>query len=383
VEEALDAFPAGPRMMEALSQAVAQLSPVARMPALAVLARGGNAAAARVLVEGATDPDPAVQAEAIAALGRVGSGWAIGPLAGLLDDAAPGPAGLAATALLRLAGRSEEARATVLAEVRRRAGASPSAGLYRVVGAAGEEQDAGILAAGLRSESAAHRAEAAAAHAALASRGRLTGEPAGLVGALGDPAWAVRAAAAHAVAGLAAAAAEGRLGERAGAVRATCGAAGPVLAALLSDAEPTVRARAIEALAACGRREHAGALGRLAADPGTSPGVAVAALRGLAALGEVPAEVVSRACAHPDPEVVKEAVALAARLPGPEGTRLVSAAAAHDRWDVRGAAARAMAARRDPSLREEAARRAASDPDAFVARAFADAAAALSGRSAG
>ncbi|HSN93025.1 MAG TPA: HEAT repeat domain-containing protein [Anaeromyxobacteraceae bacterium] len=380
VEEALDAFPPGPQMLEAVSQAMAHLSPVARLPALAVLARGGNATAAGILVESATDPDPAVQAEAIAALGRVGSAWAVAPLAGLLDDASPGPAGLAATALLRLAGQSEEARATVLAAVRRRAGAAPSAGLYRVVGAAGEEEDAAILAAGLRSESAAHRAEAAAAHGALAARGRIAEAPAVLVGALGDPAWSVRSAAAHAVGELAASAADGRLGARAGGARASCGPALPALAGLLRDPEPAVRARAVEALGACGRREHAAEMGELAGDPGTPPGVAVAALRALATLGEIPAEVVARASAHPDPEVVKEAVALAARVPGAEGIRLLSAAAGHDRWDVRGVAARAMAARRDPSLRDEAARRAASDPDPFVARAFADAAAALSRR---
>jgi hypothetical protein len=38
-----------------------------------------------------------------------------------------------------------------------------------------------------------------------------------------------------------------------------------------------------------------------------------------------------------------------------------------------------MALRRDPTLREEAVRRAASDPDPMVARAFAEAAVALSG----
>jgi HEAT repeat protein len=383
VEEALDAFPPGPQMLEAVSQAVAQLSPVARLPGLAVLARGGSATAARILVEGATDPDFAVQAEAIAALGRVGSAWAVPPLAGLLDDVSPAAAGLAATALVRVSGQSEEARGTVLAEVRRRAGASPSAVLYRVVGAAGEKQDAGILSAGLRSASASHRAEAAAAFASLAARGRLSGEPVGLVAALGDPAWSVRAAAAQAVAGMARAAAEGRMGERAEGARVPCAAAAPGLAALLRDPEPAVRAKAVEALAACGRREHVGALAELAGDPATPPGVAVAALRGLAALGEIAVGTVTRACAHPDPEVVKEGVALAARLPGPEGARLVSATAAHQLWDVRGAAARAMAARRDPSLREEAARRAASDPDPFVAKAFADAAAILSRRSAG
>jgi HEAT repeat protein len=373
VEEALDALPAAPPVLEAISQAVARISPAARLPALAVLARNGNAVAMRTLVERATDPDPAVQAEAIAALGRVGGAWAIAPLAGLLDDAAPGAAGLAATALGRLAGQSEEARASVLAELRRRAGASPSAALYRVLGAVGEEEDQGILSAGLRREPAGQRAEAAAAFAALASRGRLSGEPPGLLAALGDPAWPVRAAAAHAVAGLAGAAAEGRL------ARAGCAAAAAALEALLRDPEPSVRARAIEALAACGRREHAGTMGALAGDPATPPAVAVAALRALSALGEVAAAVLARACAHPDPEVVKEGVALAGHLPGPEGARLLSAAAAHGRWDVRGAAARAMALRRDPTLREEAVRRAASDPDPMVARAFAEAAVALSG----
>jgi HEAT repeat protein len=383
VEEALDAFAPSPQLLEAVSQAVAQLSPVARLPGIALLARAGNAAAVRVLVERATDPDPAVQAEAIAALGRVGDAWAIAPLAGLLDDASPGAAGLAATALARLAARSEEARGSVLGEARRRADAAPSAAVYRLLGAVGEEGDATILSTGLRREAAAHRAEAAAAFAALASRGRLSAEPTGLLAALADPAWPVRAAAAFAVAGLAGAAEAGRLGERTGAVRAGCAAAAGALAALLRDPEPTVRARAIEALAACGRREHAGTMARLAGDPGTPPAVAVAALRAISALGEVEASALAGACAHPDPEVVKEGVALAAGLPGPEGARLLAAAAGHGRWDVRGAAARAMAVRRDPSLRGEAARRAASDPDPLVARAFADAAAALSGRSAG
>ncbi|HET9552538.1 MAG TPA: HEAT repeat domain-containing protein, partial [Anaeromyxobacteraceae bacterium] len=80
-------------------------------------------------------------------------------------------------------------------------------------------------------------------------------------------------------------------------------------------------------------------------------------------------------------EVVKQAVAAAARLPGPDGVRLLRQAAASPRWDVRHAAARGMAERRDPALREEAARLARSDPDTLVARAFAEAATLLAGRS--
>jgi len=108
--------------------------------------------------------------------------------------------------------------------------------------------------------------------------------------------------------------------------------------------------------------------------------VVLAALRALAALGQAPRDVVSRAASHSDPEVVKEAVAAAARLPGPEGESLLRQAAAASRWDVRQAAARAMMERGDPRLRETAVELAAREPDPLVARAFAEAAQALSRR---
>jgi HEAT repeat protein len=379
VEIALDALPSVPALLEALSQAAADLSPAARIPAQAVLARGGSATALRILTERASDPDAALQAEAIAALGRVGDPRSVAPLAGLLGDDAPGPSGLAATALTRIAARSEEARRVVLAEARRRAGSASCAALYRVLGAAGEEEDVALLAAGLASARPEHRVEAAGAVGALAHRGRLAAVPPGVVAALTDPTWTVRAGAAHAIAEVMGASEEGR--RRGGDVAKALAAAGRApLAMALRDPEPAVRARAIEALAACGRGEHAEELAALAGDPATPAVVAVAALRALATLRALPGAIVARAAAHPDPEVVKEAVAAAARLAGPDGARVVAAAAGSDRWDVRRAAARAMAERRDPSLRAEAARRAASDPDPFVARAFADAAAALGGR---
>jgi hypothetical protein len=105
--------------------------------------------------------------------------------------------------------------------------------------------------------------------------------------------------------------------------------------------------------------------------------VAVAALHGLVALGGAPGDVVARAAGHADPEVVKEAVLAAARVPGAVGERVIREAAASPRWDVRQAAARAIAERGDRGLAAEAARAAAADPDPLVARAFADAARAL------
>ncbi|WP_193388388.1 HEAT repeat domain-containing protein, partial [Anaeromyxobacter sp. PSR-1] len=90
-----------------------------------------------------------------------------------------------------------------------------------------------------------------------------------------------------------------------------------------------------------------------------------------------PADLVAGAVRHADPEVAKEGVAAAARLAGPEGARLLREAAGSARWDVRRAAAVAMAVRGRPALAPDAARLAAGDPDPLVARAFADAARAL------
>jgi HEAT repeat protein len=142
----------------------------------------------------------------------------------------------------------------------------------------------------------------------------------------------------------------------------------------LSDPEPAVRAAAAEAVGACGQAEHAPALVGLARDPDAPPPVIVAALHALGALGEVGVEALEHAIGHGDPEVVKEAVLCAARVPGEGGARILREAAASARWDVRRAAARAFAERGDPALRPDAERLAATEPDPLVARAFAEAA---------
>ncbi|HEY6005234.1 MAG TPA: HEAT repeat domain-containing protein, partial [Anaeromyxobacter sp.] len=136
----------------------------------------------------------------------------------------------------------------------------------------------------------------------------------------------------------------------------------------------------VEALGACGGPENAEAIAAVADDPSAPAPVVVSALRALASLGAPRAGAIARAAGHGDPEVVKEAVLAAARLPGPEGEAILRAAASSPRWDVRQAAARAMAERRDPSLAAEASRLATAEPDPLVARAFAEAARALGGR---
>jgi HEAT repeat protein len=208
------------------------------------------------------------------------------------------------------------------------------------------------------------------------------------VAALDDSIWSVRAAAAKAFIELARAALRPAPGARSAPAPVASGAApGPLsesaveaLIRALEDPEPAVRAAAVEALGATGLARHAPAIAALARAPEVPPILVLAALRALVALGRPPADVVSRAATHSDPEVVKEAVAAAARLPGPEGEALLRQAAENARWDVRQAAARAMVERGDPALRPAAEALALREADPLVARAFAEAARALSGR---
>lgn len=378
VEESLEALPRGPALREALAAALEEQGPLGRIGALAMLARLGSPAALESLGREASDPSGYLQAEAIAALGQLGDARAVAPLAGLLGDDAPAVSGVAATALVRIGQQSAEACAAALSVLRDRASASPSASLFRVLGALGGAEDLPRLRAGLLRPAPVQRTAAAVAISSLAQRGVVVErEVPELAAALADPSWSVRAAAARAFADLA----------RAGAARASRGSAGPLsaeaLGALdraLADPEPAVRAAVVDALGATGAPAQAEPIAALARAPDVPPVVVLAALRALAALGAPPADVVSRAAAHADPEVVKVAVAAAARLPGAEGEGILRRAAGASRWDVRQAAARAMGERADPGLRQTAAELAAREPDPLVARAFAEAVRALSGR---
>ncbi len=374
VEEALERLPPGPELRAALADALPTLGQLARTTALAALARIGSPAALESMVREASDRESYVQTEAIAALGRLRDTRAVAPLAGLLgaEDTA---AAAAATALVRIGQSGAAEREAVLAAVRDRGEASPCSALYRVLGALGGPEDVAFVLAGLRAAGAAERAAAAGAARALAQRELFDARTApDLVAALSDPAWTVRASAARALAEAARARPRGEV------ETPPFAAAARALLRALRDPEHAVRAAAAEALGACGRREDTGAIAELAQDPDAPPVVIVAALHALVALGPVPAAALSRALGHHDAEVVKEAVLGAARVAGAEGERILRDAAASPRWDVRRAAARAMADRNDPALRGDAERLAAADPDPLVARAFAEATQALRDR---
>jgi HEAT repeat protein len=366
VEEVLEGLPDGPELRAALADALPALGQLARLTALAALARLGSPAAFENVVREASDRASYVQGEAVAALGRLRDVRAVQPLAGLLADDDAATAGLAAASLARIGQPGGAAREAVLAAVRDRAETGPSAALYRILGALGGETDVPFVAAGLAARAPAERVAAAGALGALGQRGMLRGAGPALVAALADPGWTVRAAAARAIAELARA-------PGASALRTLHEEAEALLRAL-EDPEPAVRAAAAEALGACGRPRDSERLAGLAEDPAAPPQVVLAALHALAAIGPIPAGALARALEHDDPEVVKEAVLAAARVPGAEGQRLLRTAASSPRWDVRRAAARAFADRGDPALRADAVRLAGSDPDPLVARAFADAA---------
>lgn len=380
VEEALDALPRGTETLAALAQVLPELSALARITVHGALAGAGQAEALQALVYGADDPDPQVQAEAIAALGRLGDPRAVGALGGLLGDDLPGLSGVAASALTRIAHRSPEGRSAVLLECRVRAASSPSAAIYRILGAAGEGEDLRLVRQGLCGGAVVRRMAAAGAVAAIGQRGLLRGEHVPeLIAALSDPAWAVRASAARAFEALAEANADRRLGDPADGEHPLCAQALGALGQALRDEEPAVRAAAVDALGACGKPEHLERLHAVGADPAAPAQVVVAALHALARFGAPPVDLVERGLAHQDPEVVKAAVAAAANLPGEPGRRLLAAAAGSPQWDVRHAAARAMAGRGEVALRELALRLAAGEPDPLVARAFEEAARALAG----
>jgi HEAT repeat protein len=378
VDDAIARLRPGRELKAALADAIEAQGPFGRSAALSALARMGSPAALESVIRDASDPDAVVQGEAIAALGRLGAARAVAPLAGLLGDDVPAVSARAASALVEIGGRSPSGRLAAVAAVRDRAGASPSAALYRVLGALGGGEDLALLTAGLRSDAVVQRVAAASAIATLAIRelARAAFLPA-LIAALSDPAWPVRAAAARAFAALAEANAAAREGDPRRGEHPLCGEALGALGAALRDAEPTVRAAAADALGATGRLDQLPALTALLEDPLVPPVVAVAALHAVAAIAVPSLQVIARAAAHADAEVVKEAVAAAAALPGDAAADVIRRAAGSPRWDVRRAAARAMAERADPALAPDAQRCAAEDPDPLVARAFADAAASL------
>jgi HEAT repeat protein len=375
VEETLEHLPQSVQVQAALFDLLPSLTPLALITVVAALARAGNAAAFRLLEARLQDPEPQVRAEAIGALSRLAEPRAIPAISAALADEDPTVSVLAASAIVRLAQRDERRRAVALEECRRRLERSPTPSVLRALGAIGDGDDLPRLRGLLAFGDEPLRVAAAAAVAALGVRRvvRAIDVPE-LARALGDPAWAVRAAAARALAELGRATADG------GEAPAVGGEAVEALKGALRDPEPSVQASAAEALGASGRPECATALEELVVGVAVAPVVVLAALHGLERLGAAGEAVVARALRHGDPEVAKEAVAIAGRLPGDAGGALLREAARSDHWDVRHALARAIAERGDASLASFARELAATEPDPLVARALQAAAEGLSGR---
>jgi HEAT repeat protein len=381
VEQALEGLPSGAGLVEVLGQVITGLPPPARVVVFAVLARAGDTQALQAVLDRAADPDPQVQAEAIAALGRLRPPAAAAVLGGLLGDPSPVVASQAADALVQVGQGSEDGHRAVLLECRARAAAGGSAALYRVLGGCGEAEDLRLVRLGLGAEEVERRMAAAAAVAMLGKRGLLRGAHLPeLIAALADSAWTVRAAAAQAFAELSEANSAARAGDPELGEHPLCAQAMAGLRSALGDGSAPVRAAAVEALGACGRSEHRAAIERLAGDFAAPALVVAAAIRALARLGAPEPGLLRAALAHADPEVIKAVVSAAVQVDGEDGRALLRQALADGRWDVRLAVAQAVAARGDPRLAEDAARAAASDHDPLVSRALADAARALAGR---
>ncbi len=358
--EALEAM--GPAVGRALAADMERLEPEVRMVALGALAQEGDAGALAALADAAGGRNEPERTAAFAALARVGAA-SVPPLALLLDRADRETAAAAATALESLAARGGAARDEVLARCRARP-AEDRPLLLRLFGLVGGAEDVPVLRRGLRSPDPDVRVAAALALDRLATRGHAAGCLPEWLDALDDPSAPVRAAAARAL---------GSAADPGLASPGLCGEAARELAVALRDPEPAVRAAAADAVGRLGLERHAGDLAELAGDPGSPAEVAAVAVRALGRLGAAEVGILRRAAGHPDAEVVKEALAVASRLPAAGMGGLLAAAGAHSRWDVRSAAARAMAARGDPALLDEARRLADAEEDPLVADALAEA----------
>lgn len=344
--------PVGPVLLRSLPDFLPEVRPLA----IEAISRLHAREATPALVELAREGGEAEREMAIEALGALGDPGAIPSLGRLLDEPALAPeAGRALVALAKVDrdGVREVCRQQLLGLA--------AASALRVLGRIGTPEDLPLLKQALRSEHKEVRLAAAEAAQAL-------GEPGAeqmLRAALADEAPEVRASAARGLGGFPSEETFAALRE------------------VLDDREPGVAAAAADALGELGdpraRDLLARAVDRGQGQPGTPEVLpAIAAVRALAQLGPVPLQVLRRAVAHADPEVVKEAIAAAEAAPG--AGEVLLAAGRSPRWDVRRAAAQAIGGRGERALLPELLRLAAEEPDALVAEAFAGAVRALEAR---
>ncbi len=282
------------------------------------------------------------------ALGRTGATSAIGPLVALFGNDQ-----LSAQARRSLVQLAQSWPHEVQAQLRPVVERSLQPHAVRAFGAIARSAASDVLRRALHDENDAVRAAALESVPALENEG-----VAFVAAAFVDESARVRRAAARALGSM------------------TTPAARPVLERALHDREPSVLAVACGTAAEWGAHDTRPRLAELARH--SDVGVVMAALGALAALGCLDDALVGEAFDHRDPEVVKHVLTLAADRPAliaraPEALR-------HDRWDVRVAAARALAAggQRESlaALREAVAR----ETDSLAQELLEAAAAALASR---
>lgn len=294
----------------ALLKAMNSLSAPARAVAAEALVPLADPSLVEPLSELAQSEEPELELFAIKALGRSHSKDAIPLLINLLDSPAAAAAG---RALVQLADPYHPDVLHAL-EVKIQAQATPAAvfALARVGGRAADKH----LQLTLKDPDPSVRA--ASAEAASAVGGKESLELLRL--ALTDEEAPVRAAAARSL---------GRL---------EGGVAEPLLVIALSDDEPSVQGAAIEAVAEAQLQSLAPRVAN--ALDSRNAYLASRAIRALARLNQFDEQLLRRGLAHSDPEVLKEALAAGAALPG--AVQLAVPLLAHPRWDVRSAAARLL-----------------------------------------
>jgi HEAT repeat protein len=358
----------GPGIVAEIGDTPTRLSPPARVAVLAALVRVGKASAIPELAAAADSSDGSVRSQAIEALGRSEGEAAVAPLARLLDHPDPEVSGLAAAALEELALAVGRLRGAVLLWCRPAGEERTPAALLRLLGQIGEEQDSALVRRGLRDPRPATRIAAAQAIGALAVRRVVACAPPEVLDTLDDPQPRVRAAAAAAL---------GALGAAGALAPGTSGDFVRALGAAMRDEAAAVRSAAARAAGACQIDRLAGSLVSLVED--AEPDVASSALHALAQMGRADLPLLERAAAHPDAEVAKEAMGAASRQPGARAQAILLGGLCHPSWDVRRAAARAVADRGDRSLSEALQDVAGVEEDSLVAEALAEALHALEG----
>lgn len=352
----------GVRAVPVLAELVERAPPEARGDLFVLIGAVGPSAGhprlCQALIDALGESDAHAACMAAAALGRVGGASALEPLA--LALALEGPAGEAAAGsfaevALRAVG-PRLAQVTPYMSFGERPSGALARNACRVLGLLGRAGDVAFvppLIARLGDRDVAVRLIAARA------LGQIAGDHEGVAAlclSLSDVDPGVRAAACRSL---------GQLG---------AGAAADALLAASRDPSAGVRAAAVRALV---ELDNPVALPRLRevvlSDP--APAVVIQAIAGLGRSGvEQDVAVLMNLCLVADHEVVKAAIRGLGRCREHRATAAVLGLLSHDRWDVRWAAAEALAERGDATALGPLRRVHAVEPDPLVRQVLAGAA---------